>query len=83
MTHLIQEIFRAPKGQNFIKKFSRYSFMEFTYILIIFKGCYDAGNTYQMVSFWEATSQNNKTVLKQLERKIFIYSNTGINSKAT
>ena len=33
-------------GRNFIKNIpSRYSFTEFTYILIIFKGCYDAGGT--------------------------------------
>ena len=60
--------------------FSRYFFKEFTYILIILKGCYNAGNTYFTGPFWEATSKNNTTVRTQLEDKIFIYSHKRINT---
>ena len=58
----------------------RYSFTEFTYVLKIFKGCYDTGNTHFTGLFWEATSQKNTTVLTQLEGKIFFYSKTRINN---
>ena len=53
--------------------FPRYFFTEFTYILIIFKGYYDAGNTYFTGPFWEANSQSNATVLMQLKGKMFTY----------